>query len=208
MATANVYIDGFNFYYRCVRGTPFKWLDFSRLAAGLLPKDTTINRIKYFTARVASLPHDPEAVNRQLIFWRALQTIPNLEIILGHFLTHEVTMPLARPTPGGSKFARVLKTEEKGSDVNLACHLLMDAVNKACDLALVITTDSDLLMPIRMAKQQGLPIILAKPEEPPCRVLVAEANGIRKIRKGLLEASQFPPTLTDRFGAFTKPPGW
>ena len=44
MLTANVYIDGFNRFYRCLRGTPYKWLDVARLAAHLLPKGTVVNR--------------------------------------------------------------------------------------------------------------------------------------------------------------------
>jgi hypothetical protein len=27
MRIANVYIDGFNLFYRCLKGTPYKWLD-------------------------------------------------------------------------------------------------------------------------------------------------------------------------------------
>ena len=50
---------------------------------------------------------------------------------------------------------RVVKTEEKGSDVNLACHLVADAFEKKCDAAFVISNDSDLLEPIRIARQHG-----------------------------------------------------
>jgi hypothetical protein len=45
----NVYIDGFNLYYGCVRDTPHKWLDLSALCARLLPTNQ-INSIRYFTA--------------------------------------------------------------------------------------------------------------------------------------------------------------
>jgi hypothetical protein len=87
----------------------------------LLPRDQ-INRIKYFTARVDARPSDLDKPLRQELYWRALRTIPNLEVILGSFLTHEVKMPLS---PIGTGYAKVLKTEEKGSDVNLATHLLI-----------------------------------------------------------------------------------
>ena len=52
-----VYIDGFNLYYRCLRGTRYKWLDLARLCQILLPSDH-IRAIKYFTAAVKSRPHD------------------------------------------------------------------------------------------------------------------------------------------------------
>jgi len=77
-----------------------------------LPHDN-INRIKYFTALVVPRPNDPDQPVRQQAFLRALRTIPNLSITLGTFLTHPVMMPLAPPHTG---YARVIKTEEKGSD--------------------------------------------------------------------------------------------
>ena len=36
MRTTNVYVDGFNLYYGCLKGTPHKWLDLDALA-GLGP---------------------------------------------------------------------------------------------------------------------------------------------------------------------------
>jgi len=48
---ANVYVDGFNLYYGALKGTPLKWLDIAALCRLLLPGDT-INRIRYFTARI------------------------------------------------------------------------------------------------------------------------------------------------------------
>jgi hypothetical protein len=46
---------------------------------------------------------------------------------LGHFLSHEVTMPVAVPPGQRQTHVKVIKTEEKGSDVNLATHLMHDA---------------------------------------------------------------------------------
>jgi hypothetical protein len=37
----------------------------------------------------------------------------------------------------------VIKTEEKGSDVNLATYLLLDAFKQDCEAAVVISNDSD-----------------------------------------------------------------
>jgi len=120
-----VYVDGFNLYYGAVKRTSFKWLDIQALCNFLLPKNQIIG-IKYFTALVTARPNDPDQPNRQQIYLRALRTIPNLDIIYGHFLEHVISMPLANPVPGGQKHARVIKTEEKGSDVNIASHLIND----------------------------------------------------------------------------------
>ena len=151
----NIYIDGFNLYYGAVKGTPYRWLNLAELCRLLLPRDEIV-QIKYFTALVNPRPSDPDQRSRQETFLRALSTIPNLSIIYGFFLTHEVTMPLARP---GKGYVRVIKTEEKGSDVNLATHLLIDGVDDSYELAVVLSNDSDLLEPIRVVTQRlGKPV--------------------------------------------------
>ena len=51
----NLYIDGFNLYYRALKDTPFRWLDLRKLAETLFPQDS-INRVCYFTARLDARP--------------------------------------------------------------------------------------------------------------------------------------------------------
>jgi len=81
----NVYIDGFNVYYGCLRGTPFRWLDLGALCQRLFPRDT-IHRIRYFTAIVSARPNDPRQPQRQLAYLRALATIPEVTIHRGRYL--------------------------------------------------------------------------------------------------------------------------
>jgi len=153
MTPTNVYIDGFNLYYGCIRRTPFKWLNLAKLCSQLLPSGYKIHRIRYFTARVSGTPNNPDAPTRQQIYLRALRTLPNISISYGRFLTTKTMMPLADPPPSGPKFVRVIKTEEKGSDVNLASHLLLDAFRNDASAAFVVSNDSDLLEPIRIVRQ-------------------------------------------------------
>lgn len=146
MARTWVYIDGFNLYYGCLKRTPYKWLNVAALAQALLPNDS-VETIKYFTARVSARPQNPSALIDQQVYLRALRTIPNLEIVFGHFLTHSVPMMLTGVMPPQRVW--VDKTEEKGSDVNLAAHLVRDAFQKRFELAVLITNDSDLAEPVR-----------------------------------------------------------
>ena len=67
------------------------------------------------------------------MYLRALGTLPEVEVHYGHYLNHKVKMLLAQPQPGGPKFVEVIKTEEKGSDVNLATHLISDAYERRCE---------------------------------------------------------------------------
>ncbi len=212
MPNINVYIDGLSLYYGALKNTPYRWLDVGKLSRALVPRHYTIHEIKYYTARVLPLPHDPGARTRQDFYLRAIGTIPNCSIFYGYFLSSIVPMPLAAPQPGGPNVVHVIKTEEKGSDVNLACHLVADAFQKNCDAAFVVSNDSDLLEPIRIARRKlGMIVGLATPFRPPGRpanVLIHEVNFQRPIRHGTLAKSQFPPTLIDALGTFSKPPTW
>lgn len=204
----NVYIDGFNLYYGCLKKTSYRWLNVAELCRLMLPKDT-IHRIKYFTARVSARPRDPDQPVRQQTYLRALETIPNLTITYGSFLTHTVSMPLANPQPGQSPYADVIRTTEKGSDVNLATHLLFDAFRNDYDVAVIISNDSDLREPVRIVTQElGKPVGILNPHPHPSKQLVHYATFIKQIRLGALQASQFPDSLTDPNGTFHKPKSW
>ncbi len=200
----NVYIDGFNLYYGCAKGTPHRWLDLSALCSKLLPNNA-IHRIRYFTALVSPRPGDPQQRNRQEIYLRALRTIPALTIHLGHFLSSKPWMMRA----DGQGKVQVLKSEEKGSDVNLASHLLIDCYRSDCDVAVIVSNDSDLAFPIEHVKRHlGKTIGILNPHERPSRELLPLANFFKPIRAAALAASQFPATMTDSLGVFHKPPGW
>ena len=46
-----------------------------------------------------------------------------------------------------------LSLQEKGSDVNVATHLLKDVLGKRVDAAIVISNDADLRLPLQLARQ-------------------------------------------------------
>lgn len=104
MLATNVYVDGFNLYYGALKGTPYRWLDILRLCKLLLPNET-ITSIKYFTAKVKAKESNPSQAQRQQFYLRALETIPNLSIHYGHFLSNTVKRPLA----DGSGMVDVIK---------------------------------------------------------------------------------------------------
>ncbi|HLZ09176.1 MAG TPA: NYN domain-containing protein, partial [Chloroflexota bacterium] len=200
---ATVYVDGFNLYYGCLRGTNYRWLNLGRLCHLLVPTHE-IHRIRYFTARVQSRPDDPQKAARQQLYLRALQTIPQLSIHYGHYLSQTVRMPLAHPSPTGPKTVEVMKTEEKGSDVNIATYLLVDSYAKDDDLAVVMSNDSDLKLPIELVRQNlGRDVGVLNPHHNVSRALHGVATFYKPIRTGVLAASLFPSTLTDSHGAFT-----
>jgi len=203
-----VYVDAFNLYFGAVRGTPYKWLDLHALCKRLLPKNDVVC-IKYFTAKVQPRPGDPGQPTRQETYLRALRTIPNLEIHYGHFLSNTTLMPLADPQPGQPATVKVIKTEEKGSDVNLACQLLHDAYKDRFECAVVISGDSDLKMPIEMVINEfQKPVGVVNPHKNPSRQLQKIATFYKQIRQSVLLKCQFPDQLIDDKGTFSCPERW
>ena len=204
-----VYVDGFNLYYGAVKGTPYKWLNIRQLSEVLLPKHKIV-RVKYFTARVSARPGDPDQPVRQQTFLRALATLKDFDIIYGHFLTKESYMPVAGSPPGAAlKYAKVIRTDEKGSDVNLATHLLWDGFKGRYKAAVLLTNDSDLLEPVRIVRQElGLTVGILNPHKKASRVLARQASFVKQIRSGALKICQFPNTLNDANGTVTKPHVW
>lgn len=204
----NVYVDAFNLYYGCLKGTTHRWLDLAALFGLVFPRNE-INRIRYFTAIVESRPSDLRRPAHQQAYLRALATIPNLSIHLGQYKTRAVQLPLATPPRTGGKTARVLRTEEKGSDVNLASHLLLDAFRGDCEAAIVVSNDADLKTPIEIAKDElGIGVGALNPHPPERRSLDLQPTFFKQLRRGPIAASQFPPVLSDERGKIRKPSSW
>jgi hypothetical protein len=212
---ANVYVDGFNLYYSALRRRfpDCKWLDVRALAEMMFPNDE-IERVLYFSARVIARPDDPQEATRQQMYFRALEA-RDVEIFLGQFRSGTRWMRRSEPCPRGvdcpvsAENIRVLSTEEKGSDVNLASHLLIDAFQHDCEMAIVLTNDTDLVEPIRLARDDlGLHPALLSPSDSPARSLRGTVEVVKKLRHGPLQASQLPDLLRDDRGEIHRPRAW
>jgi len=117
-------------------------LDLFKLSVDLFLKNK-IEKIKYFTAIVNSWG-DPNQVFRQKKYLEALETLypKEIEIIKGHFTVHWKNYRIARKQEKNAKndateqSVYVIKPEEKGSDVNLAVHLVNDGWRGDYDVAI------------------------------------------------------------------------
>jgi len=177
----------------------------------------SLARIRYFTARVKSTPvGDPGAPQRQAEYFRALATLPSVTIHEAKFYLHAKWKYLAQRNPTVHRFQsplqkeRVMIAEEKGSDVNLATHLVADGFRGDYDTAVVFSNDSDLAEPIRIVcSELQKPIILINPHMTTAWDL-RNIPGVnyRSVRLGALQAAQFPPQLQDANGPITKPSTW
>jgi uncharacterized LabA/DUF88 family protein len=201
---ANVYVDGLNLYYSALKGTPYRWLDLRKLCRFLLPQDR-VHRIRYCTSLIRrQQDHTKEA--RQQTYIRAIKTIPGLSVHYGSCRTYNDQM-LVSLQP--ESYASVIAMREKGSDVNLASLLLADGFRGDYEVAAVVSNDSDLVLPIRIVRNQlRLPVGLLKPGKGFAVELTKAATFYKPIREGVLAASQLPKRLVDANGTITKPTTW
>lgn len=117
---------------------------------------------------------------------------------------------LANHVAGLSRMVDVEKTEEKGSDVNLAVHLVNDAWANQFDVALVISNDSDLAEAIKLARQRGKPVGVANPIADTKVKMNFKLHEVcsfkRRIEEKHLKNSLLPDTIAGT--TITKPMDW
>lgn len=104
--------------------------------------------------------------------------------------------------------ALVHSMEEKGSDVNLASHLINDGWAGRYEAAVVISNDTDLVEPIRIVTQElKKPVTILCPSSFGASTQLKQvATHVRHIHESHLKASLFQNTLPGT--TITKPAGW
>jgi hypothetical protein len=224
----------------CGRGTAgWRWLDIRALSTTLIGErknwpGATIERLIYCTARIDAA-NNPSGHADQDIYLRALDAASSVDRIrYGRYVSRLRYWPLAAPGPqnrpvpvipqlpaaaqnaiggylsNGRFMVPIAHTEEKGSDVNVAAHLLLDVLRGDVDAALLISNDSDLELPIREARDL-VPVGVINPSCNPTagalRGTAADGVGRHFWRK--LEAIDFTShQLPNQAGRWIKPIGW
>lgn len=156
--TALVYVDGFNLYRRCLEPHPeTRWLDIPALMDRMLP-DHDVVHVHYFTALIrAGAGDDPQGPIRQQTYIRALESTDRVTVHYGTFRVDRRLMPkhpAELSEDGALVRVAVRKTEEKGSDVNLAVRMMLDAHREQADLFCMVTNDSDQVTTIRTLQEE------------------------------------------------------
>lgn len=224
----------------CGRGQPgWRWLDIRALATRLLSQipswpGAVVSKVVYCTARVDGRTNPP-AQRDQDVYLKALLASGSVDHIeYGNYVARAKKALLAsvdgkgRPTPitatwpikvrtqGGTDvpdaqfMAQVLNIEEKGSDVNVATHLLMDTLRASVDAALVISNDSDLKLPIHEARQV-VPVSLVHPGigQLAGALKAKPTDGVGNHVWQRLKAADFSSCqLASSVGNYVRPNGW
>lgn len=199
-----------------------------------------LERIVYCTARVDPIDSPSASLDQSiyLMALRAAQSVD--EIAEGRYVSWSKEAPLsASPsgTPAPTLFthsgetwdqglplrsttdkssgnpivlATTRKREEKGSDVNVASHLLYDVLTSRVDAAIVISNDSDLESPLRMARQH-VPVGTVNPST---NYLAGALRGTpnegagRHWWKQLQKSDFYRSQLPNPVDGYRRPAGW
>ena len=210
-----VYVDGFNLYYGLLKGTAYKWLDLFAFAQRLLADDHDIVEVKYFTSCTLTYPHDNAAVERQNVYLQALLSFANVKVISGFFKKNKVLMPIAEaqckecdvPQNG---LVRVVRLEEKRSDVNLAVEMMVDAAQSDVECLVVVTGDADQVGTIEAARWRfRKTVVVFNPHERISDHLKRAASYYKNIPRDLPAQCQLPETVALANGrSVHRPPAW
>lgn len=236
-----VYVDGFNLYYggrsRFGKGTAgWKWLDLRALSSGLVAsrptwQGSTIHRVVFCTAKIDGAANYSGRADQDR-YLNALQVFGSIDHLeLGYYVTRVKWGALAkssgrnsfshtdlqgRPLPISAPphLVSVAQREEKGSDVNVAAHLLHDALTGAIDAAIVISNDSDLAFALSTARKY-VPVGTVNPS--PSFLAGAlrghTTDGVGNhwwgsITPADFQNSQLPDPVPDSPRPWPKPQGW
>lgn len=219
-----VYVDGFNLYFGCLkRNKSRRWLDIEALFKRLCHENdpnATVVLTKYFTAPIKSQlsPRGAVSSQAQSQYLRALtQHSTALEVIQGRYQVIRNTLLLDQNPIDFEKRKRVIRAEEKQTDVNIAVHMLCDAINGACDQQVLVTNDTD-CVPILVALRQKFPAmvlgVIAPLQEQdetrgPSTELAQLAHWSRRhIRDEELAAAQLPDIVKTKKRYLRKPAHW
>ena len=224
----------------CGRGTPgWRWLDLRALATDLVARRANwsgahVKRVVYCTARIDAVSN-PSGQSDQDVYLKALVAAGSVDHIeYGTYVARVKTAPLAvkdpqgRPKLVGPQWPVMIQDghggpvrgavfmvsyanrEEKGSDVNVAAHLLLDVLGGAIDGALVISNDSDLRFPVQQARLH-IPVGIVNPSP---NYLAGDLRGVSSAGVGrhwwtrLTVADLKAHQLTDPAGQYRRPPDW
>lgn len=228
-----VYVDGYNLYYGCLKGTPYKWLDllelFERhiLSSISLPHDHRRSQllpvaIKYFTANILEkAAKAPDSVSSQARYHTALRKLhgSRIALIKGYYSLIEfkaklIDVEAPATWPRDCRDVLVWRMEEKQTDVKLALQLYHDAVTDQIDHVIVVTNDTDIAPALELIRWHTRVVAgLVVPVKKHVRVANAELVRLSHWTRGYiteqeLAASQLPRVINRGKKPTIKPASW
>jgi uncharacterized LabA/DUF88 family protein len=189
-------VDGFNFYYglKHPKWKRYYWLDIVKLFESFMRANQELIAVKYFSAR----PLDNGKSYRQNAFFQANKENPKFKLILGKYLKKQVIC---------FKCQNVIHTyEEKETDVRIATQIVADAYQKNCDVAILVSADSDMIPAIEIAREAGQRVYIYFPPNHSSSNLSSMSNdNVTRLQRyeGRFRQAILPDTIQLKHSDFT-----
>ena len=113
-----------------------------------------------------------------------------VNVVLGNFKIKDVYCDNCKTS--------IIKHEEKQTDVNIATQIVQDVYEKKPDMIQIISGDTDLIPPIKLAKSKGIKIQIVIPIGRRSNELVNIADNASKIKIKHLNKCFIPKNYTTR----------
>jgi hypothetical protein len=204
------YIDGFNLYFglRAQGWRKYYWLNLSKFATSVARDDQRVVQVKYFTSRIKG---PPDKLKRQNDYLTAIRSLGDVLIIEGQYRSDPILCPnCAQQFRCGACGTPGFDQHEKMTDVNIAAHMLVDAMKDRMDEAILVTGDSDQRPTIDALRSTfGKPVSVVFPPMRFSADLKSRADHSGMALEESYRKSQFPEVV-DLPGGHTivKPDRW
>jgi uncharacterized LabA/DUF88 family protein len=197
------YIDGLNLYYglKDKNWKKYYWLDIVKFCENLLLENQNLVEVNYFNA----IPIDADRQERFKLFLSANKINPKFIFHKGYFLDKSFDCRNCN--------SKIIKYEEKETDVNIAVQMIRNIILKKNDISFLISADSDFLPPIKYLKEydNSHKVIIAFPPERFSFNLQKESDNSIKLGRyeSKFKKSMLPEEITLTSGyKINRPPSW
>lgn len=171
-----------------------------------LNKAAAIDHVEFgiFIEKTKTRPIATADKKNRPVVWKARYPVVIKDVATGNIAT-------GVDVPEAAFMVTVGDREEKGSDVNVASHLLIETLEQNIEAAVVVSNDSDLEFAVREARKR-IPVGVVNPNRKPTAARL-KSDPIAGAAAGhweyqLVAADLLPYQLPDPCYGVAKPPTW
>lgn len=212
MSRTTFLVDGFNLYHSlreaqlALGGQTTRWLDLRGLCASYLPhidRRATLESVYYFSALAHHLERSKPGVTRRHESYIRCLRASGVIVEMSKFKRKDIACRNCR--------VLLVRYEEKETDVAIAVRLLELFAQGACETAVIVSGDSDIVPAIRCARRlyPTNKLFACFPFNRQSLELRTLCHGAFQVTKEAYRRHQFPQPFRTSDGTIVPmPPGW
>ncbi len=177
------YVDGFNLYHAIQDIQPHSQVNLWSLMEDIKKPEEALVGVKYFSAYAK---WNKSRYRKHQHYVKNLQDV-GVDVFLGQFKEKKAYC-------NSCKLSWIAH-EEKQTDINIALHMLLDAIDDRFDRAYLISADSDLVAAVRLVRnrfpEKGIMVLTPPNRYRIARSLRESAHASMEIRKPRITKNLF-----------------